>query len=85
MAKTIICSVGTSAAKALGVKPADLTNWVNQQKSVQDAAEKMFLTFRDILPEGESLKNKLSKEPHAKSVGVQRLSKDYPTFPPRLV
>jgi putative CRISPR-associated protein (TIGR02619 family) len=65
MAKTIICSVGTSAAKALGVKPADLTNWVNQQKSLEDAVEKMFLTFHDISPEGESLKNKLSAEIHS--------------------
>jgi hypothetical protein len=52
MVKTIICSVGTSAAKALGLKPKDLTNWVNEQDSVKDAAEKVFSTFREILPEG---------------------------------
>lgn len=68
--KTVICSVGTSAARNLGVKPADLTNWVNQQKikdeiSVEYAAERVFNTFRDISPEGENLKNKLSAEIHS--------------------
>jgi putative CRISPR-associated protein (TIGR02619 family) len=65
MVKTIICSVGTSAAKALGVKPKDLTNWVNEQKNMEDAAEKVFSTFREILPEGENLKNNLSAEIHS--------------------
>lgn len=68
--KTVICSVGTSAARNLGVKPADLTNWVNQQKikdeiSIEYAAEQVFNTFRDISPEGENLKNKLSAEIHS--------------------
>lgn len=65
MVKTVICSVGTSAAKALGVRPSDLTNWVKNQKSMEDAAEQVFSTFRDIHPEGESLKNKLSAEIHS--------------------
>lgn len=70
MVKIVICSVGTSAARNLGVKPADLNNWVNQQKikdkiSVEYAAEQVFKTFRDIPPEGENLKNKLSAEIHS--------------------
>lgn len=31
MSKTIICSVGTSAAKKLGVPPKKLAEWVNTQ------------------------------------------------------
>ncbi|MUG95759.1 putative CRISPR-associated protein [Scytonema sp. UIC 10036] len=65
MLTTVICSVGTSAAKALGVKPAELMNWVQQQNSLEEAAEKVFSTFRDIHPEGESLKTKLSAEIHS--------------------
>lgn len=65
MVKTVICSVGTSAAKSLGVHPRDLINWVKEQKSVEDAAEKVFSTFREILPEDENLKNNLSAEVHS--------------------
>jgi putative CRISPR-associated protein (TIGR02619 family) len=65
MVKTVISSVGTSAAKSLGVKPKDLIDWVKAQNSVEDAAEKVFLTFRDITPEGENLKNILSAEIHS--------------------
>jgi putative CRISPR-associated protein (TIGR02619 family) len=64
MVKTVICSVGTSAAKAV-CRASDLLNWVNQQKSIKDAAKEIFLTFRDIAPEGESLKNNLSAEIHS--------------------
>lgn len=66
MVKTVICSVGISAArKVSGVKPRDLTNWVKQQSSIEDAAESIFSTFRYIRPEGESLKNELSAEIHS--------------------
>lgn len=70
MVKTVICTVGTSAARNLGVKPADLANWVKQQKikdeiSIEYAAEQVFNTFCDISPEGENLKNKLSAEIHS--------------------
>ncbi|MEC4812289.1 MAG: putative CRISPR-associated protein [Scytonema sp. PMC 1069.18] len=65
MVTTVICSVGTSAAKALGVRPSELMNWVKQQNTVEEAAEKVFLTFRDIRPEGESLKTHLSAEIHS--------------------
>ncbi|MDZ7950627.1 putative CRISPR-associated protein [Nostoc sp. DedQUE09] len=40
-------------------------DWVQQQKSVEDAAEQVFSTFREIVPEGENLKNKLSAEIHS--------------------
>ena len=66
MVKTVICSVGISAARKIsGVKASELTNWVKQQPSQEDAAEKIFDTFRDILPEGASLKNDLSAEIHS--------------------
>ncbi|MEQ9486486.1 putative CRISPR-associated protein [Coleofasciculus sp. F4-SAH-05] len=66
MVKTVICSVGISAARKIPeVRPRDLSNWVKQQPSVKDAAEKIFLTFRDIRPEGESLKSELSAEIHS--------------------
>lgn len=65
MVKTAICSVGTSAAKGLGVKPFELTNWVKQQSSIEDAAKQIFATFRDIRPEGKNLKNQLSAEIHS--------------------
>ena len=66
MTKTIVCSVGTSAAKTVG-KPSELLSWVKQQPepSIENAAEKIFLTFRDILPEGENLKKDLSAEIHS--------------------
>ncbi|WP_339460573.1 hypothetical protein, partial [Nodularia spumigena] len=70
MVKTVICSVGTSAARNLGVKPADLANWVKQQKindkiSIEYAAETVFNTFSHVSPAGENLKNKLSAEIHS--------------------
>lgn len=63
--KTIICSVGTSAARNLGVKPAELTDWIKKQQSIEVATEKVFESFRDISPEGENLKRKLSAEIHS--------------------
>ena len=66
MIKTVICSVGISAARKLSeVKPRSLNNWVKDQQSVEDAAEKIFANFRDIAPEGESLKSALSAEIHS--------------------
>ena len=66
MTKTIVSSVGTSAAKTVG-KPSELLGWVKQQPepSIENAAEEIFLTFRDILPEGENLKKDLSAEIHS--------------------
>lgn len=66
MAKTVICSVGISAARKLsGVNPPALNNWVKQQPSLEYAAESIFNTFREFRPEGESLKNDLSAEIHS--------------------
>ena len=65
MVKTVICSVGTSAAKALKLRPIDFTNWIDEQESVKNAAEELFLKFRGIHPEGESLKKDLSAEIHS--------------------
>ncbi|MFM7370137.1 MAG: hypothetical protein ACKO2Z_20575, partial [Sphaerospermopsis kisseleviana] len=50
---------------ALGLKPKDLTDWVKKQNSVDDAAEQVFSTFREITPEGENLKDTLSAEIHS--------------------
>jgi putative CRISPR-associated protein (TIGR02619 family) len=63
MAKTVICSVGTSAAKAIG-KPQNLLAWVNQQESLEIAAENIFLTFRDKKPIEANLRD-LSAEIHS--------------------
>ncbi|PNK13448.1 putative CRISPR-associated protein [Cylindrospermopsis raciborskii] len=63
MVKTVICSVGTSAAKAIG-KPGDLLNWVNQQENREIAAENIFLTFRDKEPMEANLRD-LSAEIHS--------------------
>ncbi len=65
MGKVVICSVGTSAARNLKLPPAKLSNWVNQKKSVEDAAEEVFKTFMDAPPEGDNLKNILSAEIHS--------------------
>lgn len=65
MVKTVICSVGTSAAKALKMRPSDLSNWVIQQKNIDDAAEQIVASFLSISPEGESLKTDLSAEIHS--------------------
>ena len=65
MVKIIICSVGTSAAKALKKNSNDLIKWINEQDSVEDAANKVFATFREIAPEGDSLKKDLSAEIHS--------------------
>jgi putative CRISPR-associated protein (TIGR02619 family) len=79
MSKTIICSVGTSSAKALRLSPDKLTAWVSQkleekreskksstvEEQLDSVAEEIFLTFCEILPEGESLKKDLSAEIHS--------------------
>jgi len=66
MPKTIICSVGTSAAKKLGIPTKKLAEWVNQQSSIEDAAEQMFRTFREFQPTEETnLVDHLSAEIHS--------------------
>ena len=64
MSKTIVCSVGTSAAK--GICPADkLAQWVKQYDGVEVAAETIFAQFADVRPEGEALQKTLSAEIHS--------------------
>ncbi len=65
MANTIICSVGTSASKKLGVRPKELEDWVNQQGSREDAAQKMFQSFSGFEPTDENLRDNLSAEIHS--------------------
>ncbi|NEO28835.1 MAG: hypothetical protein F6K03_18665 [Kamptonema sp. SIO4C4] len=65
MSKTIICSVGTSASKKLGIHPKELKTWVDQYSSIRDAAEQMFQSFRDFQISDENLTNNLSAEIHS--------------------
>lgn len=65
MTKTIICSVGTSASKKLGIPPKKLEDWVNQQGSLEDAAQKMFDSFASFEPTDENLRDNLSAEIHS--------------------
>lgn len=64
MPHTIVCSVGTSAAKGV-CAPADLKSWVQDQGGVKQAAEVLFTHFAHILPEGEALQSTLSAEIHS--------------------
>lgn len=64
MPHTIVCSVGTSAAKNV-CPAANLASWVQDRGGVDQAAEALFARFADILPEGEALQSKLSAEIHS--------------------
>lgn len=64
MPHTIVCSVGTSAAKGV-CSPANLASWVQDQGGVDQAAATLFARFADILPEGEALQSTLSAEIHS--------------------
>ena len=61
MSKTFVCSVGTSAAKAIG-PPEQLRSWVKAQGNVQEAAKGIFSTFEYTRPEAKSLNRILSAE-----------------------
>jgi putative CRISPR-associated protein (TIGR02619 family) len=65
MSKTIICSVGTSASKKLGIHPAKLEDWVNQHENIEIAAEEIFQSFCNIEPSDDNLINQLSAEIHS--------------------
>ena len=65
MLKTIICSVGTSASKKLGISLDTLESWVKDQSNIDSAAELMFKTFRDFKPNEDNLKDHLSAEIHS--------------------
>jgi putative CRISPR-associated protein (TIGR02619 family) len=64
MPHTIVCSVGTSAAKGV-CSPANLASWVQDQGGVKQAAATLFARFADILPAGEALQSTLSAEIHS--------------------
>jgi putative CRISPR-associated protein (TIGR02619 family) len=64
MARTIVCSVGTSAAKGL-CPPAQLTEWVAQHGGPEAAGQTIFAQFADVPPEGEHLRTTLSAEIHS--------------------
>jgi putative CRISPR-associated protein (TIGR02619 family) len=64
MSKTIVCSVGTSAAK--GICPAaKLIDWVREHGGPEQAAPKILDRFRMIRPEGVALREELSAEIHS--------------------
>lgn len=65
MSKTIICSVGTSASKKLGIHPKELKAWVDNHPSLEDAANKMFTSFCDFEPSDDNLTKHLSAEIHS--------------------
>lgn len=64
MPQTIVCSVGTSAARGV-CSSAQLTSWVEDQGGVEQAAAVLLTHFVDILPEGEALQSALSAEIHS--------------------
>ncbi len=64
MAHTIVCSVGTSAAKDICLPPR-LAEWVTQQGGIEVAAKAIFAKFAEVRPEGESLQKTLSAEIHS--------------------
>ncbi len=64
MSKTIVCSVGTSAAK--GTCRADqLIAWVHERGGPEPAALEILANFRTIRPEGAALRESLSAEIHS--------------------
>lgn len=73
MSKTIICSVGTSAAKKLDVHPKDLKAWVDRHPSINDAADRMFQSFCNFEPSDDNLTKHLSAEIHSLvRIGIDR-------------
>ncbi|MEW5980215.1 MAG: putative CRISPR-associated protein [Acidobacteriota bacterium] len=64
MAKTIICTVGTSAAKKV-CRPHELEAWVRQEGGATMAAPKILNTFANVPPEGRALREVLSAEIHS--------------------
>lgn len=65
MPKTIICSVGTSASKKLGIHPKQLEAWVREQLSIESASKTMFDSFCNFEPSDDNLISQLSAEIHS--------------------
>lgn len=64
MNKTIICSVGTSAAKNVS-RSVPLLVWVQERGGPHPAATVIHDQFRAIRPEGEALREHLAAEIHS--------------------
>lgn len=64
MSKTVVCSVGTSAAKGI-CWPAELAAWVGEHGGPERAADVIYESFRAVEPEGNDLRDKLSAEIHS--------------------
>jgi putative CRISPR-associated protein (TIGR02619 family) len=64
MPHTIVCTVGTSAAKGVS-PPAQLASWVEQQGGIQQAARALLARFAEIAPQGKALRSALSAEIHS--------------------
>ena len=64
MSQTIVCSVGTSAAKGI-CPPPQLAEWVAEQGGVEAATPAIYDHFADVPPEGEALDKTLSAEIHS--------------------
>jgi hypothetical protein len=64
MTKTIVCSVGTSAAKQT-CRPEQLTTWVAERSGPEQAAPAILDPFLGVRPEGAALRDCLSAEIHS--------------------
>ncbi len=63
---TFICSVGTSSAKLLGIRPPEtLAGWVEERGGALAAAPLIAKTFLDQAPAGKALTATLSAEIHS--------------------
>lgn len=70
MSKTIVCSVGTSAAKAICPAPK-LESWVKELGNAKAAAPAILQSFADVPPVGPALRDRLSAEIHSlASIGI---------------
>jgi putative CRISPR-associated protein (TIGR02619 family) len=65
MVKTIICSVGTSSTKKLGIHVSRLEEWVKSRGSVEKAGDLIFKSFEDYEPNENNLRDSLSAEIHS--------------------
>lgn len=75
MGKTVVCSVGTSAAKGI-CRPAELERWVHEHGGPEAAAVEMYKRFCDVEPSGEALHTRLSAEIHSLvRIGLDRCSR----------
>lgn len=61
---TILCSVGTSAAKGV-CSPGQLPGWVGQVGGPQAAGSLLFDRIKGVAPTGEALRSHLSAEIHS--------------------